>query len=142
MALPTNNLTKQSPQFDRLNNLASVNARTWFLGCGVGCATGLSALYGFLAIWNGYAPWLATLALLFAMIHATVITLLWLNRDAVHRRTAVMVSMIASSIFLFVLAIVIGNRGIQTSPLFAFALIHLILAFFHPLLLAANTKPA
>ena len=142
MALPTNYLTEQSSQSVGNVNLATVAARTWFLGCGVGCATGLSAVYAILAISNGQAGWHAASAFLFALIHATVISVFWLYRDVVYRRIAVMASMLTSSILLFVLTIVIGNRGIPTSPLLAFAFVHLILAFFHPLLFATNTKPA
>ncbi|MBM3966890.1 MAG: hypothetical protein FJ308_17765 [Planctomycetes bacterium] len=142
MPIPSNDMPEQSRQFDRLANLAAVNPRTWFLGCGVGCATGLAATYAILSIWNGHAAWIAIAALLLSMIHATVITLFWQYRDVVHRRTAVMASMIASSILLCVLAILIGSRGLPTSPLFAFAFIHLILAFSHPLLFVTNTKPA
>lgn len=143
MAMQTNNTSNLLPPLDGLaDKLAAVNARAWLLGCGVGCETGLSALYAILAIWDGNARWLAIPALAVSLVHATIIAKLWQNRNDVLRRTAVIASMIASAVLLFVLAVLIGNNGLPTSPLFAFALIHLIFAFSHPLLFVTNTKPA
>ncbi len=127
-------------QWDRQMNLDTINSRTWFFGCGIGCATGLALSYAILTIWNGNAPWLAIPALIVALIHATVITLFWLNRKVVHRRISLTTSMIVSSILLFALAMIIGNNGLQTSPFYGFAFIHLILAFFHPLLCKQTTR--
>ena len=135
-----NNSSAVPQQWDRQMNLDTINSRNWFLGCGIGCATGLALLYALLMIWNGKAPWVTIPALIIALIHATVITVFWLNRKVVHRRIALTTSMIASAILLFALAMIIGNNGLQTSPLYGFAFNHLILAFFHPLLYATNAK--
>ena len=42
MSLETTDSSVQIPRPDPMASLASLNASVWFLGCGLGCATGLS----------------------------------------------------------------------------------------------------
>lgn len=73
-----------------------------------------------------------------ALIHAAIISLFWRYRDVVLRRTAIMVSMVASSILTVVLAILVASGGMRSSPLYGLAFMHLVLAFCHPGIHALN----
>ena len=132
MSLETTDSIVRISRLDLKASLASLNARVWFLGCGLGCATGLSLLSAFIAIWENYILSIAIPALLIALLHSSIITVFWLYRFTVHRRTAIMVSMVASSMLTVVLAILVTSGGITTSPLYGLALMHLVFAFFHP----------
>lgn len=121
------------PIFDQNTRLAETNAVVWFLGFGVGGATGLALAYALYALWLGAPIWIALVAAFVATIHATIIVAFWLNREVVLRRTALMVSMIASAVLTCSLAWLIGSNGMQTSPLYGLGFMHLIMAFCHPI---------
>jgi uncharacterized membrane protein len=72
-------------------------------------------------------------AALIAMIHASIITLFWLNKETVHRRTALMTSMCVSAVLTGSLAWISGSNGMQAGPLYGLAFMHLMIAFFHPM---------
>ncbi len=118
--------------FDQNTRLAETNALVWFLGFGVGGATGLALVYALFAISNTAPIWIIVAAMLVAAIHASIIVAFWLNRQVVRRRTALMVSMIASAVLTCSLAWIIGTHGMQTSPLYGLAFTHLLMAFCHP----------
>jgi len=140
MAIETTDSNVRIPRLDPKASLASLNARTWFLGCGLGCATGLSLLYSFIAIWQNRILSIAIPALIIALIHASIIAVLWVYRFAVHRRTAMMVSMLASSILAVLLATMVASGGMPSSPLYGLACMHLVFAFFHPAVLVSTKK--
>ena len=142
MSLETTDSSVQIPRPDPMASLASLNASVWFLGCGLGCATGLSLLCAFIAIWENYILSIAIPALLIALLHASIITVFWLYRFTVHGRTAIMVSMVVSSILTIALAILVTSGGMTTSPLYGLALMHLLFAFFHPGIYASNSDAA
>jgi hypothetical protein len=121
-------------------SLASLDARVWFLGCGLGWATGLGLLCAFIAIWQKQIVTIAIPALLIALLHASIITVLWVYRFAMHRRTAMMASMLSSSILTVVLASLVASGGMATSPLYGLAFMQLVLAFLHPAVLASTTE--
>ena len=121
-------------------SLASLDARVWFLGCGLGCATGLGLLCAFIAIWQKQTVSIAIPALLIALLHASIITVLWVYRFAMHRRTAMMASMLSSSILTVVLASLVASGGMATSPLYGLAFMQLVLAFLHPAVQASTTE--
>lgn len=123
---------KTVPMNDRDGRLAETNAAVWFLGVGVGGATGLALLYALFAIWNAAPIWIAIAATCVATIHASIIVAFWLNREFVRRKTALMVSMIASAILTCTLAWMFGSYGMRTSPLYGLAFMHLIMAYCHP----------
>ena len=131
--------SKRSAVFDK-ESLASLDARVWFLGCGLGCATGLSLLCAFIAIWQKQTVSIAIPALLIALLHASIITVFWVYRFTVHRRHAMMASMLASSILTVVLATLVASGGMASSPLYGLALMQLGFAFFHPAVLASTTE--
>jgi hypothetical protein len=131
--------SKQSAVFDK-ESLASLDARVWFLGCGLGCATGLSLLCAFIAIWQKQTVSIAIPALLIALLHASIITVFWVYRFTVHRRHAMMASMLASSILTVVLATLVASGGMASSPLYGLAFMQLGFAFFHPAVLASTTE--
>ena len=122
-------------------SLASLNARMWFFGCGLGCATGLSLLCALIAIWQKQTLSIAIPALLIALLHGSIITVLWVYRFTMHRRNAMMTSMLASSILTVVLATLVASGGMASSPLYGLAFMHLVLAFFHPAVLGSATEP-
>ena len=121
-------------------SLASLDARVWFLGCGLGCATGLSLLCALIAIWQNQTLSIAIPALLIALLHASIITVFWVYRFTMHRRNAIMASMLASSILTVVLAILVASGGKTSSPLYGLAFMQLVLAFFHPAVLSSTTE--
>ncbi len=121
-------------------SLASLDARVWFLGCGLGCATGLSLLCALIAIWQNQTLSIAIPALLIALLHASIITVFWVYRFAMRRRNAMMASMLASSILTVVLATLVASRGMASSPLYGLAFMHLVLSFFHPAVLSSTTE--
>ena len=120
----------RSAVFDK-ESLASLDARVWFLGCGLGCATGLSLLCAFIAIWQKQTVSIAIPALLIALLHASIITVLWVYRFTVHRRHAMMASMLAT---------LVASGGMASSPLYGLAFMQLGFAFFHPAVLASTTE--
>jgi putative flippase GtrA len=132
MAFESIDSLKSIPLFDQRTRLAETNAVVWFLGFGVGGATGLSLAYGLFAIWNTAPIWIPIAASLVATIHASIIVAFWLNRQVVLRRTALMVSMIASAILTCSLAWMIGPHEMRSSPLYGLAFMHLIMAFCQP----------
>ena len=75
-------------------SLASLDARVWFLGCGLGCATGLSLLCALIAIWQKQTVSIAIPALLIALLHASIITVFWVYRFAMHRRNVAVLAAI------------------------------------------------
>jgi putative flippase GtrA len=113
--------------------LADMKPVVWFLGFGVGGATGLALAWAPYVIGTGKPTWIAIAAALIAMIHASIITVFWLNKETVRRRTAVMVSMSVSAVLTGSLAWISGSNGMQTGPLYGLAVMHLIMAFFHPM---------
>ena len=121
-------------------SLASLDARVWFLGCGLGCATGLSLLCALIAIWQKQTVSIAIPALLIALLHASIITVFWVYRFAMHRRNAMMASMLTSSLLTVVLATLIASGGVASSPLYGLAFMQLVLAFLHPAVLASSAK--
>jgi hypothetical protein len=74
------------------------------------------------------------------LLHASIITVLWVYRFTVHRRHAMMVSMLASSILTVVLATLVASGGMASSPLYGLAFMQLGFAFFHPAVLASTTE--
>ena len=120
--------------------LASLNARLWFLGWGLGCATGLSLLSALIAVWQSQSLSIAIPALLIALLHASIITIFWFYRFTIHRRTATMASLLASSLLTVALAISMASGGMKSSPLYGLAFLHFVLAFFHPGVLASTTQ--
>ena len=122
-------------------SLASLNARMWFFGCGLGCATGLSLLCALIAIWQKQTLSIAIPALLIALLHGSIITVLWVYRFTMHRRNVMMTSMLASSILTVVLATLVASGGMASSPLYGLAFMHLVWAFFHPAVLGSATEP-
>lgn len=132
MAFENIDSLKSIPLFDQRTRLAETNAVVWFLGFGVGGATGLSLAYGLFAIWNAAPIWIPIAATLVATIHASIIVAFWLKRQVVLRRTALMVSMIASAILTCSLAWMIGSHEMRSSPLYSLAFMHLIMAFCQP----------
>lgn len=125
-------------RLDPKASLASLNARVWFLGCGVGCATGLSLTSSFIAILQNRLLSIAIPALIIALIHASIITVLWVYRFSVHRRTAMMISMLASSILTVALAILMASGEMTSSPLHGLAFMQVVFAFFHPAILVTT----
>ena len=130
------------PNFDRNSRLAEMNAFVWFVGFGVGGATGLAFFYALFAVWSGVPSWIAITATTIATMHASIIIAFWHYRDVVRRRTALMVSMIASAILTCSLAWMIGSNGLQTPPLYGLAWMQLLMAFCHPTLFTTTTKTA
>lgn len=118
--------------FDQSTRLAETSAVVWFLGFGVGGATGLALVSALYTIWIASPLWVVTAATLIATIHASIMVAFWLRRDTVRRRTAILVSMIASAILTCALAWMTGSQGLRTSPLYGLAFMHLIMAFCHP----------
>ena len=129
---------KSLPLFNRSSLLVETKAVVWLLGYGVGCATGLGFFYALFAIWSGAPIWIATAAILIASVHASIIVAFWRNRAVVLRRTALMVSMIASALLTCSLAWMFGSNGMRGSPLYGLALMHLLMAFFQPANFATN----
>lgn len=132
MAFENTDSLKSIPLFDQRTRLAETSAVVWFLGFGIGCATGLSLAYALFAIWNAAPIWIPIAATLIATTHASIIVAFWLNRHVVLRRTALMISMIASAILTCSLAWMIGSYEMRSSPLYGLACMHLILAFCQP----------
>jgi hypothetical protein len=89
-----------------------------------------------IAIWQNQTLAIALPALLIALIHGSIVTVLWIYRFALHLRIAMMVSMLASSLLTVVLASIVASGGMSSSPLFGLAFMHLLFAFFHPTVLA------
>lgn len=118
--------------FDKSTRLAETSAVVWFLGFGVGGATGLALVSALYVFWRDYPLWVVIAATLIATIHASIIVAFWLRRDTVRRRNAILVSMIASAILTCALAWTTGSQGLQTSPLYGLAFMHLLMAFCHP----------
>lgn len=132
--------TDSSDRIPRLSPkecLASLNARMWFLGCGLGCATGLSLLCALIAIWNQTLS-MAIPALLIALLHASIITVFWVYRFTIHRRFAMMAAMLASSTLTVVLATLVASGGMASLPLYGLAFMHVVLAFLHPAVLGST----
>jgi hypothetical protein len=121
-------------------SLASLDARVWFLGCGLGCATGLSLLCALIAIWQNQTLSIAIPALLIALLHASIITVFWVYRFSMHRRNAMMAAMLASSILTVMLATLVASARMASSPLYGLAFMQLVLAFFHPAVLVSTTE--
>ena len=121
------------PLIDDRLRLADIKPMVWFLGFGVGGATGLALAWAPYVVWSGKPTWIAIVAALIAMIHASIITLFWLNKETVHRRTALMTSMCVSAVLTGSLAWISGSNGMQASPLYGLAFMHLMMAFFHPM---------
>ena len=140
MAIETTDSNVAIPRLNPKASLASLNARMWFLGCGLGCATGLSLLSSLIAIWQNHILSIAIPALILALLHSSIIAVLWVYRFAVHCRTAMMVSMLASSILTILLATLVASGGMPSSPLYGLAWMHLVLAFFHPAVLVSTMK--
>jgi hypothetical protein len=138
MAFENMNTLKPMPIFDHNTRLAETHPVVWFLGFGVGGATGLALAYALLAIWIGAPIWIAITATFVASMHASIIVVFWLYREVVRRRIALMVSMVASAILTCSLAWMIGSNGMQTSPLYGLAFMHLIMAFCHPANFTSN----
>lgn len=136
-------LNDSSGRFTRLDpgeSLASLNARVWFLGCGLGCATGLSLLSSLIAVWQNRLFSIAIPALMIALIHLSIISVFWVYRFDVHRRTAMMASMLASSLLTVALAVLMASGGMKSSPLYGLAFMQLVLAFLHPAALNSTRK--
>jgi hypothetical protein len=138
MALENVDSVKSMPHFDQNTRLAETNAVVWFLGFGLGGATGLALAYALFAIWSASPIWIAIFATLVATIHASIMVAFWLNRAIVRRRTALMISMIASAMLTCSLAWITGSHVMQTSPLYGLAFTHLIMAFCHPASFTTN----
>jgi putative flippase GtrA len=113
--------------------LADMKPVVWFLGFGIGGATGLALAWAPYVVWTGKPTWIAIAAALIAMIHASIITAFWLNKETVHRRTALMVSMSISAVLTGSLAWISGSNEMQAGPLYGLAVMHLMIAFFHPM---------
>lgn len=124
--------------FDNQTRLAETSAVVWLLGFGFGGATGIALVYAIYAVYSGMPSWIVITATLISAVHASIIASFWLYRQAVRRMTALMVSMIASAILMCSLAWIIGNTGLQKSPLYGLAGMHLIMAFSHPVHFANN----
>jgi predicted PurR-regulated permease PerM len=118
--------------FDQSTRLVETSAVVWFLGFGVGGATGLALVSALCAIWIASPLWVVIAATLIAAMHASIMGAFWLRRETVRRRTAILVSMIASAILTSALAWMVGAYGGQSSPLYGLAFMHLIMAFCHP----------
>ena len=138
MATQNSDSLKPVPLYDQNARLAETSPVVWLLGFGVGGATGLALAYAFIAIWIAAPIWIAIAALLVGTIHASIIVAFWLNREVVRRKTALMVSMISSAMLTCLLAWMIGANGMQTSPLYGLAFMHLIMAFCHPALFTST----
>lgn len=123
---------KPSPLYDQNACLAEVRPVVWFLGCGVGGATGLALAYAFFALAIAAPIWIAVAATFVAAVHASIIIAFWRYREVVRRRTALIVAMIASAVLTCSLAWIIGSNGMRSSPLYGLAFMHLIMAFCHP----------
>jgi len=74
------------------------------------------------------------------IVHNEMIQLFWVYRFTVHRRHAMMASMLASSILTVVLATLVASGGMASSPLYGLAFMQLGFAFFHPAVLASTTE--
>ena len=140
MATQTNDSNGRITRLNPRASLASLNARMWFLGCGFGCATGLSLLSSLIAVWQNRLLSIAIPALMIALIHLSIISVFWVYRFELHRRTAMMASMIASSLLTVALAMIMASGGMKSSPLYGLAFMQLVLAFFHPATLESTRK--
>jgi hypothetical protein len=140
MATQTNDSNGRITRLDTRASLASLNAFMWFLGCGLGCATGLSLLSSLIAAWENRLLSIAIPALMIALIHVSIISVFWVYRFDVHRRTAMMVSMLASSLLTVALAILMASGGMNSSPLYGLAVMQLFFAFFHPAVLSTTVE--
>ena len=140
MTFEPNDSRVRTPRLSPKESLASLNPHLWFLGCGLGCATGLSLLGALIAIWQNQTLSIAIPALLITLLHASIITVFWVYRFSIHRRNAMMAAMLSSSILTVVLATVVASGGIASSPFYTLAFMHLVLTFLHPAVLASTTK--
>lgn len=138
MAIRIKDSQHSIPLFDQRTRLADTNALVWFLGVGVGGATGLSLAYALFAIWNAAPIWIPITAMLIATTHASIIAAFWLKRRIVLRRTALMISMIASAMLTCSLAWICGSYEMRSSPLYGLAFMHLIMAFCQPVNFITN----
>ena len=133
MSFENTDFKQALPLIDDRPRLADIKPVVWFLGFGVGGATGLALAWAPYVIWTEKPTWIAIVAALIAMIHASIIIVFWLNKEIIRRRTAVMVSMIASAVLTGSLAWISGSNGMQSGPLYGLAFMHLLMAFFHPM---------
>jgi hypothetical protein len=140
MATQTNDFNGRIKRLDPRASLASLNTRMWFLGCGLGCATGLSLLSSLIAVWQNRVISIAIPALMIALIHVSIISVFWVYRFDIHRRMAMMASMLASSLLTVALAILMDSGGMKSLPLYGLAFMQLVLAFFHPAVLESTRK--
>lgn len=133
MACETTDSAGVKLPLDSKSTLASLHPTVWFLGYGLGSASGLSLAFALMAIWNGDVPWVAIPALLIMVLHASIIILFWKYRYVVRSRTAIRVSLIASSVLTVSLAVIVSSAGMKTQPLYGLAFMQLLMAFCHPI---------
>jgi hypothetical protein len=93
-----------------------------------------------IAVWQNRLFSIAIPALMIALIHLSIISVFWVYRFDVHRRTAMMASMLASSLLTVALAVLMASGGMKSSPLYGLAFMQLVLAFLHPAALNSTRK--
>lgn len=119
--------------------LAQMKPVVWFLGFGVGCAAGLAFAVGLIGTLSGAPTPTSVIAFAIAAVHSTIIIAFWQQRDRVRIRTAVMVSMLASALLTFLLG---WSNGSLRTPFFGLALMHALMAFFHPAIYTTSQTTA
>ena len=69
--------------FDQSTRLAETSAVVWFLGFGIGGATGLALVSALYTIWVKSPLWIVLVAALIALIHASIMVAFWQRRQTV-----------------------------------------------------------